>query len=752
MKSSLQNGSPVASVDLGDQDLIMSNQHPNNRRILVVDDNRAIHEDFRKILAGLRSEGSDLEETEAALFGTESQEVKPVRFEIDSAYQGQQGLEMVQSSLAQERPYAMAFIDIRMPPGWDGIETTTRIWQAYPALEVVICSAYSDYSWEEMLGKLGNSYRLVILKKPFDNVEVLQLAHALTEKWNLARQNESCLVNLEAVVQGRTKDLEMANLKLRSEMNERQRTEQELQEAKEAAESANRAKSQFLANMSHEIRTPMNGIMGVTDLMLETQLSAEQREYLGMVKTSAGSLLRVIDDILDFSKIEAGKFELEQTTFNLRSTLGDTLSILAMRAKQKGLTLLSEVAGDVPDLLLGDPTRLGQILRNLANNAIKFTSQGGVQVRVELEEVSQGEVCIHFRVSDTGIGIPPEKQAVIFRAFSQADSSTSRCYGGTGLGLSICSGLVELMGGAVWVNSEPNQGSTFHFTARFGLLEAGLSPSYNRPQLAGNSISRPAITTRGTRASLRILLAEDNAINQRLACLMLEKRGHKVRVARDGKEALAAAAEEDFDLILMDVQMPEMDGFEVTAAIRQKEFGTQRHTPVVAITAHAMRGDRERCILAGMDGYVAKPIQANKLFDMIERVVPPFPSLPDANKTQTQTGLQLDTSGVLAMLKDDQKALAELLDLFVEDSERLINEISDSISRADHQALEQAAHQLKGAIGNFGATEAWHLAQQLETMGHNGDTSGADGVFRELATQIGSLREALTSTMGKEVA
>lgn len=399
---------------------------------------------------------------------------------------------------------------------------------------------------------------------------------------------------------------------------ELRRVNEELRRAKEAAEEASRLKSQFLANMSHDLRTPMNGVIGMTALALSTELNDEQRDYLTTVQNAAESLLCLLNDILDFSKIEAGKLTLEAIPFDLREVVEQTIKSLHVEAARKELALNWRVDPEIPARLVGDPVRFRQILTNLVSNAVKFTERGRVDVAVELEAASGGEFTVRVAVRDTGIGIPPDKLETIFQPFTQADGSTTRRFGGTGLGLSISSRLAELMGGRIWVESEVGKGSTFWVTLCFAAAPADGASFSEAPAEAGRSAPR----------SLRILVAEDNPINQKVVAKMLERDGHRVIVASDGRQALELAAREPFDLILMDVQMPGLSGLEVTRRIREQESAGGDHVPIIALTASAMKGDRERCLEAGMDDYLTKPISPAALREAIARYAPSADLLP----------------------------------------------------------------------------------------------------------------------------
>ena len=797
--------------------------------------------------------------------------------EVMLASSGEEALQHV-----TKNEFALILLDVRMH-GMDGFETAALIRKrkgsertpiifltgAYEDMASVIrgyAAGAVDYVVKPVQPEVLRSKVAVFVDLYYKNAE---LATQILERGKAERALSRVNEQLESRIRERTKSLTVANELLRKEIAVRRQMEDELRHAKQAAEAANVAKTEFLANMSHEIRTPMNAIVGMTELALQAELTPEAREYLSVVKASSDSLLTIVNDILDLSRIEAGRLTVEAIPFSLRECVGDAIKTLGLRAHEKRLELACDIVGTVPDALVGDPVRLRQIVINLVSNGIKFTERGEVVLRVEPESRTNDQVCCHFSVRDSGIGIPKDKQNAIFTRFLQADASTSRVYGGSGLGLTITARLVEMMRGRIWVESEPEKGTVFHFTARFGLQPAerqaartvdlggarilvvddhpvsrrilmsllkewraevrqadsaaaalrlaresrrsrrpfrlvlldDTMPGTDSYALAGEigrgadlgaakvvllgfahrdeggilsdnaryvGLTKPVkhselleVITSGLDSSaaardeaapahcsppdekLDILLAEDNPFSQKLAHCVLRKHGHEVVVVDNGIAVLEAYGRQRFDLILMDVRMPRMDGLQTTAAIRDRERRSGGHIPIIALTANAMVGDRESCLKAGMDDCLIKPIRPSTLLAVIARLrKEPAPASAPVVKTGKPV---LDRAALLERVDGDMALLSEMTGAFLRDYSRLMSGARDSIARRDARGLACVVHTLCGMFRNLSADAAWEAAMALQKLELEKDPAGAAAGLAVIEKEVRLLNAHLAS-------
>ena len=558
-----------------------------------------------------------------------------------------------------------------------------------------------------------------------------------------------------------------------TDITKRRESQNALEAARDAAETASRLKGEFLANMSHEIRTPMNAIIGMTDLTLCTELNDDQREYMSTVKQSAESLLDLLNDILDLSRIESGRLEIEESPFEVRSTFRDALKPLGIVATQKGLDLNWEFPDDLPDWLVGDAIRLRQVLVNLVGNAIKFTNEGRVEVAVEKQWESNGQVGLQVTVSDTGIGIAPNKLDRIFDSFTQADPSITRQFGGTGLGLSISSELLRLMQGRVDVESEVGRGSRFRFSLEFRVARESDVPDAGIEAI-GFDASTPTRSSR-EQAGLNILVADDHPANQKLIAKILEKSGHTPGFVANGHQVLSALNSMSYDVILMDVQMPELDGYQTTAAIRERERESQTHVPIIAVTAHAMQGDREKCLAAGMDAYLSKPVRARELMTLIDSLgdnqvnvsVTAATSTgyvsvdenPERDPTPTNSpgvsrsdiAVRPEFSRALERLDHDEELLIEQMQFFLKDGPGLLQLIESAFLDKDGPGLQLAAHRLKSLCATFDDEQTADTCRQLEMIGvEAGFESVTDEIAEQLQAGVNDLLERIRRYCGND--
>ena len=808
-----------------------------NNRILVIDDEQKVLDAFVSVFSSQNNTQHKILE-----FILPEQSVDNIRplgsrrsFQFNTALQGEAGFLKIKQSLSQKHPYSVVFIDMRMPPGWNGQQTVRAIREIDPHIQIVIVTAYSDISIEEVLMGFSGTERLLLLKKPFCADEIYQLADSLSMRWTIENTEINRKHELEQEIAQRTLEIQQMN--------------ETLIAANEKAISVSESKSMFLANMSHEIRTPMNAIIGLTHLLMRTQQSPQQEDYALKIQSSSNLLLGIINDILDFSKIEAGKLEMERIRFSVSKVLSNVGTLMVDKAERKGLEIIFSNPLSLPKTVIGDPLRLGQILTNLVRNSIKFTETGEIIVSVRAISRNEEAITLRFSVKDTGIGLSREQSSRLFEPFCQGDTSTTRQFGGTGLGLSISKHLVALMGGTIGVESEPGKGADFFFTAVFevdksdevrvnatfkdkkvlvvddsdtsrrilsSVLEelsfsvssvgsgfdaikelerVALDPTeqcydlvlmdWRMPDMDGlettekihTNISLPStplviMVTAYDRADVmrqirdiqldgfllkpitpsvlvdtvlqafgiseqkstpeqhfhykinrafkgkKILLVEDNKINQQIASELLSGEGFNISIACNGIEAIEKLSEHRFDLILMDIQMPLMDGYEATKAIR-KDAKYQR-LPIIAMTANAMKGDREKCLEAGMNDHIGKPIDLNHLYSTLDRWLSTQSTTKDtAIPTQALASGLFDVDGIdtqygLQRVRHNESLYVDLLFIFKDEFANAMQEIKQALSQNNPQIVDAIIHSIKGTSGSIGAHHLHTVSEALE--------------------------------------